>query len=90
MTDGEFQKAVLERFEAMDARFDALQGKVDPGLRPGRSSPRPQVLSPHALAQGGRTVRPQARHAVAVHPPQGRGRRPARPAAATECRRRVG
>ena len=23
-TNGEFQKAVLERFEAMDARFDAL------------------------------------------------------------------
>ena len=35
------------------------QGKVDPGLRRGRSSPRPQVSSPHALAQGGRTVRPQ-------------------------------
>ena len=29
MTAGEFQKAVLERFEAMDARFDALEGKVD-------------------------------------------------------------
>ena len=32
MTDSEFQKAVLERFEAMDARFDALEGKVDQGF----------------------------------------------------------
>ena len=59
MTAGEFQKAVLERFEAMDARFRRPRREGRLGLRPGRPSPRPQVLSPHALARGGRAVRPR-------------------------------
>ena len=62
MTDGEFQKAVLERFEAMDAQFDALPREGRPRASPGSIKPSPpglEVSSPHALAQGGRTVRPQ-------------------------------
>ena len=44
MTDSEFQKAVLERFEAMDARFDALEGKVDQGFARGRTVRRPPLF----------------------------------------------
>ena len=60
MTDSEFQKAVLERFEAMDARFDALEGKVDQGFARGRTVrlPRPPTRlrvrrSPQADPQPG-------------------------------------
>ena len=69
MTDSEFQKAVLERFEAMDARFDALEGKVDQGFARGRT-----VRKPRSRLAGARQTRARVRRAAAV-PAAGAARR---------------